>query len=59
MAFRCPVGPANEGHPGLGVEDLLALLIEQGCFAADLEVTAGAGTLGQLDELHGVLRGIE
>lgn len=59
MNFRLPVRPTDNGHPGFGAEDLLALLVEQGGFAADLQVAAWAGFLGQLNELLGVLRGVE
>lgn len=59
MAFGCPVRAADNGHSGLGAEDLLALLVEQGGFAPDLQVSAYAGLLGKLDELSGVGRGVE
>lgn len=59
MNFRLPVRPADNGHLGLGAEDLLALFIEQGGFTADLQVAARAGALGQLNELLGVLRRVE
>src|SRR5690606_26375618 len=38
VAFGCPVRPADNGHSGFRAEDLLALLVDQGSFAADLEV---------------------
>lgn len=59
MNFWLPVCPTDDGHLGLGAEDPLALLVEQGGLAANLQVAACAGLLGQLNELLGVLRGVE
>lgn len=53
------VTPTDNGHLGLGAEDFFAILVEQGGLAANLQVAACAGLLGQVNELLGVLRGVE
>lgn len=59
MDFRLPVRPADDGHLGFWAEDFLALLIEQGGLAANLQIATRACALGKLDELLDVLRRVE
>lgn len=59
MDLGLPVRPSDDGHLGLGADDRATLLVEECRLTADTQVAACAGTLGQVDELLGMLRGIE
>lgn len=59
LPFWRPLRKSHAGSLCFGVDDRLALGVHQHGLGPDLHVAAPQGLAGQLNELFGVLRGIE